>query len=130
MRLVFKVVVAVFILFANEQASASDIPALQSIAGPAQAKSICEQSCAAHDCAWSGDWKKGDDAKGDSCDCGLARDRHIPGGVIRSEEQAKQACKETCDLNELPWSGKWVRFKGGFDVCACSYVSDWCEPKK
>ncbi len=123
------ILVAVVILFASST-FASDIPALQSIAGPEQAQSVCDASCAKHNCVWSGEWRKGEDNKGDICDCGYERIRSIPAGVIRTEEQAKQACTELCTLNENPWTGKWTRVPGAFDLCDCRTVSEWCEPKK
>ncbi|MDV7339148.1 hypothetical protein RYZ26_06065 [Terasakiella sp. A23] len=115
---------ALLIGFAASPLWASDIAAPVPLTSKKIAEQTCPQTCQQHECGWSGQFKKG------SCDCGSTRIIKIPGGVIRTQEQAVAACTEICTLNEAPWTGQWEHFKGGFDLCSCQTVGDWCEPKQ
>lgn len=109
---------------------ASDVLPDERLSSAEQATSICPKTCRQFDCAWSGEWRPAETAAGDSdlgaCDCGIPRIRNIPGGNIQNAEDAKVACHEICDLNDDKWNGQWQAVPGGFDVCGCTYVSEYC----
>jgi len=113
-------------------ARASDVAASAPIATPTEAQSICPQTCAAHKCAWSGEWRTQASPNGGGavCDCGIKRTRHIPGGVIRSDADARSMCLEICNLNDDKWDGVWESVPGAYAVCGCTYVSDYCPTDK
>lgn len=111
-------------------AAASDVIASGSIANAEQAASVCPATCAAHECGWSGGWRADFGANPGVCDCGIVRTRFVPGGYTPTHAEAERVCTETCGLNGDAWSGKVASAPGGYDMCGCTYVSEYCPVKK
>ncbi|GAB6052985.1 hypothetical protein JCM17960_18050 [Magnetospira thiophila] len=105
---------------------ASDVTAQRPITGDQDAPTVCEETCSAYKCGWSGEWRHGTDGAADVCDCGIERTRMIPGGTFRSAAEAAQGCNEVCDLNEDKWDGQWSPVPGGFATCGCRHVAEYC----
>lgn len=111
-------------------AEASDIPSDIALDGLITASKHCPSVCAKHDCAWSGEWKPASEQAKGACDCGPERNRSVPGGSFRDQAGADAACPQICDLQGDKYKGGWDLVYGGYSVCKCIYVADWCEPKK
>lgn len=62
------------------------------------------------------------------CDCGLKHIRMVPGGTFNTREEMILGCTEICQLNDMPWDGTAQAVPGGFDMCGCVYVTDYCPP--
>lgn len=120
-------VIAVGLLILPAAAGASDIPALEPLTSE-NVETVCPASCRAHGCGWSGEWRK--EAGGGVCDCGTERVRRIPGGHPRTREEAAEICTEICTMNADTWDGTLQAVAGGFPLCGCLHVAEWCEPKK
>lgn len=110
--------------------TASDVPPPFPLKDQSTAAALCPDTCSAFDCAWSGEWKGATDANPGACDCGIERTRHIPAGTMRTDDEAKNACTEICDLNQDKWNGVWQAVPGSFAICGCTYVSEYCPTPK
>lgn len=109
--------------------AASDIDAGVALKAPVDAAKVCPTVCDKHQCRWSGEWKASEPDANGKCDCGPERVRNIPGGTFRTQEGADANCIEICTLQGDRYTGKWGVIDGGFSVCGCAYVADYCEPK-
>jgi len=115
-------------------ATASDVLANVTTYGPltnlAEAGAVCPKTCQAYECAWSGDWRPAHDDKVAVCDCGIKRTRYVPSGFTPTQAEAQKVCTETCSLNGDKWGGTVSGAPGGYDMCGCTYVSEYCPTDK
>jgi len=91
-----------------------------------EAGDVCPKTCQSYECAWSGEWRPGDGGQVAVCDCGIKRTRYVPGGYTPTQKDAESICPETCALNGDKWGGTVSGAPGGYDMCGCTYVSDYC----